>query len=192
MLAPAGSHRQADRRSWGGRTSTPGATWAIMLRRAVARVTGAGGHVKQDKKLTRQAGGRASVASTVLLLALYACDSSSTRSLPEALLGQWYYDGSSGGIDGGRKGDIASGYIVIGRDNTLETYDDDGSLVSRTAFTAVAAETIFSTEDLWMIQPQQGEPEVAILSDDGLTLSLSPNAYDAIGRTYVRTRSTGR
>ncbi|MGE3165470.1 MAG: hypothetical protein AB7O52_11235 [Planctomycetota bacterium] len=111
-----------------------------------------------------------------------------TPSLPAEFLGRWYYVGSSGGLAGTGAGDRVAGFIVIGRDNTLDQHGDDGARVSSTTFTVSRGQTIFSTEALWLIHLAHGEVEVITVGDDGATLSLSPDHYDAISRNYARVR----
>jgi hypothetical protein len=123
------------------------------------------------------------------LLVIQACDRPASLSLPEEYLGQWYYTGSGGGIDGKGMGDEATGYIIIHADGTVEVYRDDDSLVNKTAFTVVRDKTIFSSENCWMLRPEGGAPsQVILVSEDGLTMSLQENVYDGFGRSYSRSR----
>ena len=72
----------------------------------------------------------------VVLAAAGGC-SLEGNSLPDEYLGQWYYTGSSGGIAGDGMGDEPSGWIVINADNTIDRFDDDGTLLGTDAFNLV-------------------------------------------------------
>jgi len=124
----------------------------------------------------------------LLLLTCGACASAESTSLPEALLGRWYYTGSSGGIGGDGLGDDPAGYIVIRSDRTLEHFEEDGTTISTTRFKFERGPTIFSTDPQWVMSGTEGPDVVLTLSDEGRTLSLSENVYDGIGRTYARSR----
>jgi hypothetical protein len=129
-------------------------------------------------------------AGGLALAALSACASAqrTTESLPEPYLGRWYYVGSGGGITGRGMGDKGAGYIVIHANNTIDSHEDEGTLVGTAAFTVGRGPTIFSTEDQWILNPGTPVPEVITISEDGQTMSLSENVYDGFGRTYVRSR----
>lgn len=122
-----------------------------------------------------------------VLAALCACGTGPASSLPEELLGQWYFLGSSGGIDGGRGNDEATGYIVLHEDR-MDIHGEDGTLTRQEAFSSSRGKTIYSDEDLWILNFERGEVRVVLVSPDGQTMSLSPNAYDGIGQDYSRTR----
>ena len=119
--------------------------------------------------------------------ALGACGSGPSISLPEEVLGQWYFLGSSGGIDGDRGNDEATGYIVL-HEGRMDVHDEDGALARQEPFSPSRRKTIYSDEDLWILNFEGGEAHVLLVSPDGQTLSLSPNAYDSIGQDYSRTR----
>jgi hypothetical protein len=119
--------------------------------------------------------------------AIGACGSGPSNSLPEELLGQWYFLGSSGGIDGDRGNDEATGYIVL-YEGRMDVHDDGGTLTRQETFSPSRGKTIYSGEDLWILNFEQGEAHVVLVSPDGQTMSLSPNVYDSIGQDYSRTR----
>lgn len=130
------------------------------------------------------------LARGVAAVALVAASCSGERSpaLPEEFLGQWYYTGSSGGLTGRGLGDAASGYIVIRADGALERHEEGGTLADTTRFTAGRGKTIFSEDDLWILEAE-GEPsQVVRLSADGRTLTLAENVYDGWSRAYARSR----
>lgn len=116
-----------------------------------------------------------------------ACGSRPSSSLPGEVLGQWYFVGSSGGIDGDRGNDEATGYIVL-HEGSMDVHDEGGALVRRETFSPARGKTIYSDEDLWILSFEGGEARVVLVSPDGQTMSLSPNAYDSIGQDYSRTR----
>lgn len=118
-------------------------------------------------------------------VALGACGSRSSASLPGEVLGQWYFLGSSGGIDGERGVDEATGYIVL-HEGRMDVHDEGGALVRRETFSPSRGKTVYSEEDLWILNFEGGEARVVLLSPDGQTMSLSPNAYDGIGQEYSR------
>jgi hypothetical protein len=122
-----------------------------------------------------------------LSAAFGACGSRASDSLPEAVLGQWYFLGSSGGIDGERGADEATGYIVL-HEGRIDVHDEGGALARQETFSPSRGKTIYSDEDLWILNFDEGEAHVVVVSPDGQTMSLSPNAYDSIGRNYSRTR----
>jgi hypothetical protein len=124
----------------------------------------------------------------VLVAALAACSNEASQSLPEELLGRWYYMGSSGGIAGGGMGDSATGYIEIEDDHAYVTFTEDGTRMARIPFTLRRGSTIFSSDEQWMIQTEDGIEEVFMISEDGQTMSLSENVYDGFGRSYARSR----
>ena len=62
------------------------------------------------------------LATFPLLYPVMGCQAQS--SLPEEYLGQWYFSGSSGGMDGNGTGEPAVGWIVITDDNEIEHYDE--------------------------------------------------------------------
>jgi hypothetical protein len=132
--------------------------------------------------------GRRSLLSLTLSIpvALGACGSSPSDSLPEEVLGQWYFLGSSGGIDGDRDADEATGYIVL-HENRMDVHSEGGAL-TRQAFSASRGKTIYSEKDLWILNYEAAEAHVVLVSPDGQTMSLSPNAYDSIGQNYSRAR----
>jgi hypothetical protein len=130
--------------------------------------------------------GRLAAAATIF--GLVACVAAPTSGLPEEYLGRWYYLGSSGGITGGGSGDAGTGYLVIQSDNTMNHYQDDGTLVATTQFTVARGPTIFSTEDQWILKPESVVPEVIAVSADGRTMTLSENVYDGFSRGYARSR----
>ncbi len=123
----------------------------------------------------------------VVVLCASGC-SDSNLSLPAGFLGQWYETESGGGLTGEGTGAVASGYIVIQPGGSIDHHAEDGTLVRTTRFALSRGRTIFSTEDLWILDPADGVPEVIQLSADGGTLSLSENVYDGFGRTYARSR----
>ena len=126
------------------------------------------------------------LAFGIALAAAAAC--ASERSvLPEAYLGRWYYAGSSGGIAGDGLGDEPTGYIEIGGDGTIATFEEDGTLVGTGAYEAALGETIFSSEPLWVLRTG-GIEQAAFFSDDAQRLTLSDNVYDGFSRSYVRSR----
>jgi hypothetical protein len=120
--------------------------------------------------------------------ALVSCGGVQTSELPEAYLGRWYYLGSSGGISGDGGGDPGVGYLVIQSDNTMDHHEEDGALVATTQFSVARGQTIFSTEDQWILNPESVVPEVITVSADGRTMALSENVYDGFSRTYARSR----
>jgi hypothetical protein len=120
-------------------------------------------------------------------VALGACSSRPSNSLPEEVLGQWYFLGSSGGIDGDRGNDDASGYIVL-HEGRMDVHVDGGALTRQETFSPSRGKTIYSDEDLWILNFERREARVVLVSPDGQTMSLSPNAYDSIGQDYSRTR----
>ena len=132
--------------------------------------------------------GRSRTLFTIVALLLSACASSDARALPEEFLGRWYYTGSSGGMDGSGMGDEATGYIVIGADNSLETYAEDGALLERSEFTVAFGETIFAVEPHWILDPDSMVPRVVRLYDDGRILTISDNVYDGFSRGFARSR----
>jgi hypothetical protein len=119
--------------------------------------------------------------------ALGACGSRPSNSLPEEVLGQWYVLGSSGGIDGDRGTDEATGYIVL-HESRMDVHDEGGALARQETFSPSRGKTIYSDEDLWILNFERAEAHVVLVSPDGQTMSLSPNAYDSIGQDYSRTR----
>lgn len=119
--------------------------------------------------------------------ALGACGSGPSSSLPAELLGQWYFLGSSGGIDGDRGNDEATGYIVL-HEGRMDVHSEGGVLTRQETFSPLRGKTIYSDEDLWILNFERGEALVVLVSPDGQTMSLSPNAYDNIGQDYSRTR----
>jgi hypothetical protein len=119
--------------------------------------------------------------------ALGACGSSPSNSLPDEVLGQWYFLGSSGGIDGDRGSDDATGYIVL-HEGRMDVHVDGGDLARQETFSPSRGKTIYSDDDLWILNFERGEALVVLVSPDGQTMSLSPNAYDSIGQDYSRTR----
>jgi hypothetical protein len=125
------------------------------------------------------------------MITALGCDASSSRTaLPPKFLGRWYHTGSSGGITGEVMGDATAGFIVINAKNTIDHHDEDGRVVSSTIFTPSRGRTIFSTEDQWILTSLHDLPQVMMMSDDGLTLTLSDDAYDGITRTYGRSPAT--
>jgi hypothetical protein len=120
-------------------------------------------------------------------MALGACGSRPSDSLPGEILGPWYFLGSSGGIDGDRGIDEATGYIVL-HEERMDVHDEGGALLRRETFSPSRGKTIFSDEDLWILTFEGGEARVVLVSPDGQTMSLSQNAYDSIGEDYSRTR----
>ncbi len=133
-------------------------------------------------------GGVLAVAGGIALVALSACADASPTSLPEVYLGRWYYLGSSGGITGAGRGDEPTGSIVIQSDNTMDHYEDDGTLVGTTEFAVGRGPTIFSNENQWVLDRENTAPEVITVSEDGQTMSLSENVYDGFARAYARSR----
>ena len=133
---------------------------------------------------------RLAALATLSLGALLGCasPSSSQDSLPERYLGQWYYMGSSGGIDGGGMRDEPTGYIVIHPDNTVDHHAEDGTLTASTSFELGRGSTIFSTEEQWILNPSSAVPEVIVVSEDGRAMFLSENVYDGYQRGYARAR----
>lgn len=119
--------------------------------------------------------------------ALGACASGASHSLPDEVLGRWYFLGSSGGIDGGRGNDEATGYIVL-HDGRMDVHDEGGALTRQDRFSPSRGKTIFSDDDLWILTFERGEARVVLVSPDGQTMSLAPNAYDGIGQNYARAR----
>lgn len=119
--------------------------------------------------------------------ALGACGSGPSNSLPEEVLGQWYFLGSSGGIDGDRGNDEAKGYIVL-HQGRMDVHGDGGALTRQETFSPSRGKTIYADEDLWILNFEGGEAYVVLVSPDGQTMSLSPNAYDSISQDYSRTR----
>jgi hypothetical protein len=114
-------------------------------------------------------------------------NSEPSNSLPEEVLGQWYFLGSSGGIDGDRGNDEATGYIVL-HEGRMDVHGEGGALTRQDTFSPSRGKTISSDEDLWILNFERGEAHVVLVSPDGQTMSLSPNAYDSIGQDYSRTR----
>ena len=84
--------------------------------------------------------------------------------------------------------DEATGYIVLHSNNRIDRHEEDGVLVGTIEFTVVRGPTIFSSEDQWILTYEHAAPEVITISEDGQTMSLSENAYDGLGRGYVRSR----
>jgi hypothetical protein len=123
----------------------------------------------------------------LLVLAAGAAGCASETSLPDDYLGQWYYTGSSGGISGAGAGDAAIGYIVITARNTIERYEDDGRLLATEFFELDRGETIFSSDELWILREPDGMDRVIQLHDDG-TLAISDHAYDGFHLGYARSR----
>ena len=121
-----------------------------------------------------------------VLLALTSCKSNS--SLPDEYLGRWYYLGSSGGIAGTGMGDEPTGYIELRADNTMAHFHEDGTPVATATFTLRRGETIFSSDEQWILVANGGLEEVILVSEDGQNMSLSQNVYDGFGRSYVRSR----
>jgi hypothetical protein len=121
----------------------------------------------------------------VVLAAAGGC-SLEGNSLPDEYLGQWYYTGSSGGIAGDGMGDEPSGWIVINADNTIDRFDDDGTLLGTDAFEPSLGTSIYSGEDAWILERSGGPPQV-IMSSEGL-MSLSDNVYDGFSLGYARER----
>jgi hypothetical protein len=107
--------------------------------------------------------------------------------LPEEVLGRWYFLGSSGGVDGDRGTDEAAGYIVLHK-SRMDVHDEGGALTRQENFSPARGKTIYSVEDLWILNFERGEAHVVLVSPDGQTMSLAPNAYDSIGQNYARTR----
>jgi hypothetical protein len=128
---------------------------------------------------------------TLLLLslcmsaALGACGTKPSNTLPEEILGKWYFLGSSGGIDGGRGIDEATGFIVLHEDR-MDVHED-GRLTRREPFAPSRGRTIYSDEDLWILNFEGGATRVVLISPDGQTMALSANAYDSVGQDYSRT-----
>jgi hypothetical protein len=118
---------------------------------------------------------------------LGACSSGPSNSLPEEVLGQWYFLGSSGGIDGDRGNDEATGYIVL-HEGRMDVHSEGGAVTRQEPFSPSRGKTIYSAEDLWILNFERGEAHVVLVSPDGQTMSLSPNAYDSIAQDYSRTR----
>ena len=85
-------------------------------------------------------------------------------------------------------GDEPTGYIMIHADNTVDRHEENGTQVGTVTFVVDRGPTIFSSEDLWILQFESGMHEVIVLSEDGQTLSLSENVYDGFGRGYARSR----
>jgi hypothetical protein len=133
--------------------------------------------------------GRRSLLSLTLSIpvALGACGSSPSDSLPEEVLGQWYFLGSSGGIDGDRGADEATGYIVL-HEGRMDVHSEGGALTRQEAFSASRGKTIYAEEDLWILNFEAAEAHIVLVSPDGQSMSLSPNAYDSIGQNYSRAR----
>jgi hypothetical protein len=48
-------------------------------------------------------------------------------------------------------------------------------------FSPLRGKTLYSDEDLWILNFERGEALFVLVSPDGQTMSLSPNAYDSIG-----------
>jgi hypothetical protein len=119
--------------------------------------------------------------------ALVACGSNPASSLPEEVLGQWYFVGSSGGIDGNRGTEEATGYIVLHADR-LDMHNEEGAVTRQQVFFASRGKTIYSEKDLWILNFEAAEAHVVLVSPDGQMMSLSPNAYDSIGHNYSRAR----
>ena len=132
---------------------------------------------------------RGSLLSLTLYMtaALGACGSKPSSSLPEDVLGQWYFLGSSGGIDGDRGTDEATGYIVL-HEARMDVHGEGGALTRQETFSASRGKAIYSEENLWILNFDGAEARVVLVSPDGRTMSLSPNAYDSIGQDYSRTR----
>lgn len=138
--------------------------------------------------MTKPFGGLATAAAIFGLVALAGCADAQTSGLPEEYLGRWYYLGSSGGITGDGAGDPGVGYLVIQADNTMDQHDDDGTLVATMQFSVARGQTIFSTEDQWILNSESVVPEVITVSADGRTMALSENVYDGFSRAYARSR----
>lgn len=120
-------------------------------------------------------------------VAFGACSSRPSDSLPEDVLGRWYFLGSSGGIDGDRGTAEATGYIVL-HEGRMDVHGEGGAITRQEAFLASRGKTIYSEEDLWILNFESEVAQVVVVSPDGQTMSLSPNAYDSIGQVYSRAR----
>ena len=128
-----------------------------------------------------------SLVTLCMTAILGACGSRPSDVLPADMLGQWYFLGSSGGIDGERGTDEATGYIVL-HEVRMDVHAEDGELLRTEVFSPSRGKTIYSDEDLWTLNFAGGEARVVLVSPDGQSMSLSPNAYDGIGQDYSRTR----
>lgn len=120
-------------------------------------------------------------------LSLQGCTRTDS-TLPSAYLGTWTYLGSSGGISGEGMGDDPSGYIEIREDNTITSFEDDGTPIGTTRFTVSRGETIFSAEPQWILHHAGGISEVITATESGDTIWLAENVYDGFGRGYARRR----
>ena len=108
-----------------------------------------------------------------------ACTPATSQSLPDDYLGRWYYMGSSGGIAGSGMGDDPVGYIVITADNTIESTE---------SFTPSLGPSIFTTEDVWILDADSFVPRVIRTFEGGATMTLSDNVYDGFSLGYARVR----
>lgn len=121
------------------------------------------------------------------LLAVGTSGCGSSSSLPDDYLGQWYYQGSSGGLSGDGAGDPATGYIVITQRNTLEHYSEEGTLTAIEPFDLERGRTIFSADPQWVLRSANSLERVIQFHEDG-TLSISDNVYDGYHMGYARSR----
>ncbi|MDH3208322.1 MAG: hypothetical protein OEO79_17105 [Gemmatimonadota bacterium] len=127
------------------------------------------------------------LATFPLLYPVMGCQAQS--SLPEEYLGQWYFSGSSGGMDGNGTGEPAVGWIVITDDNEIEHYRDDGSLAVTTRFDLTRAQSIYTGQEAWALSESGGMQRVIALYENG-TMAISDNVYDGYSSGYQRTPLT--
>lgn len=127
---------------------------------------------------------RPPAAFTILLFALLFLAACSSDQLPPDYYGSWILTGSGGGIDG--RWEESSGTNVSFQLKTGNTavFFHDGKPVRTVAFSVSHGDTIFGPA--WLIRfDDRTEPEVIQLPDRD-TLTLSMNAYDGFGATYLR------
>jgi hypothetical protein len=114
----------------------------------------------------------------------------SAPALPDEYLGQWYFTGTSGGIDGGGTGEPAVGWIVITAGNEIETYDASGVRAGTERFELGREQSIYTGQDAWVLNGPGGLGRVIQLFPDG-SMAISDNAYDGYSRGYQRTPPAG-
>ena len=106
--------------------------------------------------------------------------------LPAEYLGRWYFQSTSGGIEG-REVAVADGSWIVITDAAIERYSADGRLESTEALDLTRGRSIFSGKEAWLLQGPDSNERVLEVHSQGV-LTISDNAYDGFGSRYTRSR----
>jgi hypothetical protein len=127
------------------------------------------------------------VAASLLFVACRDASPSSVpkNGLPAEYLGRWYFDGTSGGIDGREVAAADGSWIEVTALNTIEHYSPDGRLGSTEVFEPTRGPSIFSESDAWILGAPDSIARVIEVHPEGF-LTISENVYDGFGSKYAR------